>query len=581
MYSSAKDMQSEYRKFVILLVIAAAARAVTLQWLHPVTWDEIEYYRATKWVAQGLVPFRDFWEHHTPLQWFVFAPFAALIDAPGVSAVVAMRWAQVPVWIATFAALFVWMRDFSVASRLGAILLALCSSMFMLAAVEYRIDTLGCALFIVALPLLQRERWFLAGVCLCLAAFANIRLGPLIAVTFLMTLWRGAPAPSPAVSKSAAGGGGAPLALIAGAAAALVGCLTYFFATNSAAIAFRSVWTDNYVGDKLAQGPRWIFLHRLAVPFGVRPLEANGSLFSPGSIDVATIAIFLLGLPPLIRNLRRADAVAILQVFNIAFVAIMKFVQHYHFEILILLMLPFVVRQIEELDRRAVMAILVLASAVNVYASVFRGKEDDMRYEDFIMREADTRTTDVVFDGVGRALRRTPAYHYWFLPALQNVLEAAGRIEPYRPNVPPEVVIADYRVYTYLRAHPHLARVFTSHYMPLWRNLWIPALSSRGTGDWIAPVSGRFRVISSAALANHPWFRQPLEVGVFDSNVAPLTLDAGPIMEIRRGQHVHIDAPPNFGVMIVPVNEPVWFRQPPHGVTLDAVAPAVTHVPHF
>jgi len=70
-----------------------------------------------------------------------------------------------------------------VAARLAAILLAICSSMFMLAAVEYRIDTLGCALYVIALLLLQRERWLFAGAALCLAGFANIRLGPLIVAT--------------------------------------------------------------------------------------------------------------------------------------------------------------------------------------------------------------------------------------------------------------------------------------------------------------------------------------------------------------------------------------------------------------
>src|SRR5579859_2026 len=190
MYSSAKDMQSDYRKIAVLIVIAAAARAVSLAWLHPVTWDEIEFYRATQWVADGLVPFRDFWEHHTPLQWFVFAPVATFVNSPGVAAIIAMRWAQVPLWIGTFAALFFLMRDRSVSARLGAILLAICSSMFMLAAVEYRIDSLGCALYIVALLLLQQKRPFWAGVCLCLAGFANIRLGPLIAVTVVVFMWK-------------------------------------------------------------------------------------------------------------------------------------------------------------------------------------------------------------------------------------------------------------------------------------------------------------------------------------------------------------------------------------------------------
>jgi hypothetical protein len=567
-------MESGYRKFAALIVIAAAARIVTLQWLHPVTWDEIEFFRATKWVAGGLVPFRDFWEHHTPLQWFAFAPVAALVDSPGVAAVVALRWAQVPVWIATFAALFAWMRDIAIGARLAAITLAICSSMFMLAAVEYRIDTLGCAFFVLALLLLQRERWLLAGVALALAGFSNIRLGPLIAATVILLGVRRL-----ASATRVAGGGLAVLAVSA----------AHFAATNSAAIAFRSVWTDNYIGDKLAHGPKWMFLHRIAVPFGLRPLESAGSLFNPGSVDLATIAIAILGVIGIARSIVRRDqyfSLAILQIANVTFIAIMKFIHHYHFEIVILLMLPFVALELERLRVRSVLAIVIAASMVNIYASVFRGKEDDMRYEDFIMREADARSSGAVFDGVGRALRRPPAYRYWFLPALQNILESAGRIEPYRPARLPDLVIADFRVFGYLGAHPDLARLLTSHYLPLWRNLWIPAFTSRGSGEWTAPVAGRYDVYMSESLARHVWFRRPLEVGVFDTNVQPLDfrkdgLKPVSTLVLTPGQRFRVDAPPGFGVFVVPSSESVFFRQPPHGVTLDGVAAAVTHVPTF
>ena len=52
-----------------LIAVAGALRLLPLARLHPIVWDEIEYFRATDWVAHGLVPYRDFWEHHTPLQW--------------------------------------------------------------------------------------------------------------------------------------------------------------------------------------------------------------------------------------------------------------------------------------------------------------------------------------------------------------------------------------------------------------------------------------------------------------------------------------------------------------------------------
>lgn len=578
----------------MLLVIAVAARALTLQWLHPVTWDEIEFYRATKWVSQGLVPFRDFWEHHTPLQWFVFAPVAALIDSPGTAAIVALRWAQVPLWIVAFAAMFVWMRDAGIsrAGRMSAILLAVCSSLFMLAAVEYRVDTLGCALFAVALLLLQRDRYAVAGALLCLAGFANIRFGPLLVVTAVVHVVvpdSGTPLSSRTrrVARLAAGGG-----------IALVLCLSYFIATQSAEVAFRSAWTDNYAGGTVAEGLRWSFARRLAGAFGFPNLR-----FSLASLDVATVSLIALGIPPFIAAFRRRDPMfrlAIIQLASVLFVATMAFIQNYHFEILILLMLPFVATQLDRIDRRTTAAILIVASAVNVFACLLRGKEDDMRYEDFVMQQVDARASGAVFDGVGRALRRPSAYRYWFLPNLQIVLETTGRIAPYTgadmQRDPPAAIIADIRVYTYLRSHPHLAAVATSHYLPLWRNLWIPAMSSRGSGEWTAPATGRYRVVASRDLANHPWFERPLEVGALQTNVAPLDLrtianepavvsvDGVPVPETftaKRLQRIAVRADPEAGVMIVPASEAVFFRQPPRGISLDGIAPAVTHVPHF
>src|SRR2546423_112500 len=170
-----------------LIGLAAAARAISLAWLHPLNWDEIEYRRATAWAWNGLVPYRDFFEHHTPLQWFVFAPLTAIARGPGVSAIVALRFAQTIVWAIVFVLLSLWMRDAGISrfARLAAILIALCSSMFMLAAVEYRVDALGCALLVAAILLLQRGLLGWSGAALVLAGMANLRLGPVLVVALI------------------------------------------------------------------------------------------------------------------------------------------------------------------------------------------------------------------------------------------------------------------------------------------------------------------------------------------------------------------------------------------------------------
>ncbi|MDE2027579.1 MAG: hypothetical protein KGK03_06840 [Candidatus Omnitrophica bacterium] len=45
----------------------------------PIDEDEIEHLHCSWLVAQGLIPFRDFWQHHSPLLWVVLAPIMGLL----------------------------------------------------------------------------------------------------------------------------------------------------------------------------------------------------------------------------------------------------------------------------------------------------------------------------------------------------------------------------------------------------------------------------------------------------------------------------------------------------------------------
>src|SRR5207302_9434069 len=136
-----------------------------------------------------------------------------------------------------------------------------------------------------------------------------------------------------------------------------------------------------------------------------------------------------------------------------------------------------------------------------------------------------TKPGDKVFDGVGWALRRRPAYRYWFLPKLVQTFEAKGLFEPYDMQVdPPAAIITDHNAYVWLTLHPSLASFATAHYLPYWRNLWVPAMSARlkagEFADWIVPATGRYRIYASNALATHPWFTNPLAYGTFESRSA-------------------------------------------------------------
>jgi hypothetical protein len=600
-----------------LIGVAVLARLVSLQGLHPLNWDELEFFRATEWVRHGLVPYRDFWEHHTPLQWFLFAPAAALTHSPGVGAIVAMRWAQVPLWIASFWLLNVRMRDDGVGAwaRWTAMVLPLTSSLFMIPAVEYRVDTLSTALLILGLVLvrrMERSRWYAvaAGAAFCLCGFANLRLGPVLVLAMLL-------AQVMRPEEGRWGGVARSRLIFAGAAATLALCSLYFVATGSLRIAIQRLWTDNYVAEGYAQmGLRHPFLHRALASFGVR---LAGTPFVASSIDPAGIVLCLaivLVLRELIRRRAHPDHVfylAFVTLANILFIARMKYVLNYHFETAALLMVPFVALAIERLRlRRSVVALLIVTTIVNAAVSIFRGKERDTAYQNVVMSETERLTPpgSTVFDGTGWAIHREPSYRYWLMRAIVHILVDKGYYPLYRPQEmaakPPAAIEADYASRAFFIVYFDLGLYTVSHYLPYWRDLWLPGMSARLTPQrpaavWIVPADGVYRVYASPRLADHVWFRQPLywhtllwrdarnvttvrADEAWSMTGAPLAFSVasqGDRLVLRKGQQlaVALRAPASVGVFITPYEANELFQQPPVGVTLEASADPQWHVP--
>jgi hypothetical protein len=604
-----------------LIAVSVVARLVSLAGLHPLNWDEIEFFRATRWIAQGLVPYRDFWEHHTPLQWFVFAPVAALIDVPGAKAILLMRWAQVPLWIAIFWLIDLWMRDAGIDRwrRWTAIVLPLTSSLFMLPAVEYRVDVLAGGLMILGLVCVQRmDRGvgyaLLAGVAFCLSGFANLRLGPVLVLAMLLARIIDFP-------ERRWGGNARANWIFAGAAGTFVLCAIYFLATGSLAIAVRRVWTDNFFADRFANeiAPH-MFMHRVVAPFGVR-LITPGSWFAASAIDPAGI-ILVIGfvvtiVAALLRRWRTPDHLfylAVVGLVNILFIAAMKFVYVYHLEIAAVLVVPLLAFEAGRWrSRGTVAAILVICAAFDASVALFRGKEGDTAYQDRIMRDVDRRTAPnaLVWDSTGFPLRRRPAYRYWFLREIVHVMVDHGRFEPYRPEDvlrdPPAAVIGDYDVRLYMGRHFALGRTVAAHYLPTFISLWLPAPNARLTpaapsARWIVPQDGLYTVYASPRLAMHAWFRQPLNYNVpywrdrndvalrsTDIAAAPIdiSVDGNPVpagsaaipLHRRDVLAVTSRAPVPVGVMFVPGPAEERFVFPPLGVTLEASAEPRWHVP--
>jgi hypothetical protein len=593
---------------IALAITAALFRLVPLQFLHPLNWDEIEFFQAARWIGEGRVPFRDFWEHHTPLAWFVFAPFTWLTDSPGAGAILLLRWAQIPVWMATFWLANVFMRNAGLSrfARWSAMALGLCSSLLMTSAVEFRLDPLSCALYMAGLVLWQLgtpRAMFGAGAMFCLTGLTNMRLGPLLVVTVLLLF---------VIRERKWGLNARALWIAAGGVAVLAMALSYFAAMDSLDVLQQQLLSDNVIGDKYGPTIEWGFAHRLLVPLGVRLIGADR--FDLAAVDLGGIAVLLIGLIGIVIALhwwRAPDGlfvVAVLQIVSISVIARMNFIYNYHFQIVVVLMIPLIAAAFERVTQRGlVLAALAIAWCVNAFASVFRGKELDLAYQDFLMREVHARTSvgDRVWSGIPWALRREPAYRFWFLPDMTRQLVTRGHAPPYRLSDvianPPATVVADrYALIWMTQVQPELGPYFVRHYMPVWRHLWVPAMNVRlepgAAAEWSVPRDGSYRVYASPELANHPWFRNPFGAQVTTAQ-EPLVLtnaglhpdlqwsilfDAHPVA-LRKGQRLGVrnGGSEPLGVILLPTSDTMLFRQPPPGATLEAATSRVTHVPSF
>jgi hypothetical protein len=65
-------------KFLFVILVALALLIISLAVNRAFSEDEIEHIHASWYVQNGQVPYRDFFEHHHPLLWFLLAPLIAL-----------------------------------------------------------------------------------------------------------------------------------------------------------------------------------------------------------------------------------------------------------------------------------------------------------------------------------------------------------------------------------------------------------------------------------------------------------------------------------------------------------------------
>ncbi len=499
---------------IVLFALAVAWTAALLHRGFPIAWDEVEFFRATKWIGEGRLPFRDFWEHHLPLQWYLFAPIARLFSSgPGVDSIVVLRWAQIPLWIAAFALLNALARrvGLDATTRWMAMLMLVVSTTFVNKAVEYRVDVVGNLAYIAAVALIARaastRHWIAFGAVMSAAVLSNMRLAPLVVITAgIVAFWRAEERRWRFDARA--------LWMIAGVAAVAALFLAHLAATGS-----MEEFVDGAIRYNVAPAREKIDADTFFIT-GLSPFRR---------FDLAGIAYWVGGAAGTVlalRDIRRPGTLqilAILVIASLATIAIPELQYEYHFQTPMLLLLPLVAWTIAM--REPVLRVSAIVAAGALLVGVVRtapGFGEQMWYQNRIMRDVDrvTAPNETVFDGVGWAVRRESPYRYWFLPTGVRMLAAEGSLPPYDFEQivadPPAAIIFGVRVFRWVQAFPRVGAYATRHYVPLHRDLWIPGMSAiveprRRRFAWRVPRSGRYVVWTSELLAKHPWLTRPLE----------------------------------------------------------------------
>lgn len=489
--------------------------------------DEVESFRATRWVAEGLVPFRDFWEHHLPLHWFLLSPFAPLTGSASVESFLLLRLAQLPLLAAT---LFAAARALARAgvSR-AASLFGL--SLFFLAihrsVVEIRIDvTMNLFLLVGLLALTwdapeKRGRpalLLLGGVSLGLACLASQRAIP-VALAGTVT-----GAVAVAVQRLPAGlrrSGQALLLAVAGLAAVATATLTAAYLTGALPALWEQCFRLNYLYERL--GP--------TTAAGPSTLDwASRFLARPGAVALVVLAAAgtVLGLRD--RSLRPLTAsVALFAVTSAGLLYGIRSPFPYQFQTLfwfLALLSAVGLDALMRASRRVAVAAACIATTFALAGMVLALRavrwdvmSDTIAHQDHVLRTIERASPpgSVVLEGCGFAVNRVPALETWFLPSLARELMSAGALHAATPAdlVARRValVVADSRLLATIKDDPSLGPFVARNFFPLERFVWLPApnalLGPGGRAEWTVLSDGPHRFVEAPFLVSHPWFTNP------------------------------------------------------------------------
>lgn len=590
------------------LLALAASTIPVLAFLRfsPFNHDEIEYARATRWVLEGRLPFRDFFEHHTPLLWYLMAPVAAISRGADLGTFLAFRAATVVLWVGTVATLYALLRRRGAPlwATLLAFALVLGSVTVTRNIVELRPDAVMGLTYVVALFLLEtsfdgppREtsRLFLAGAALALGCLAAQRMAPVaVLTTLLYTLIR---------NDERWGLRFRALWIAAGGAS--VAALTVGFFSLQGAL-------KPLVEQTVVLNLRFELLARDSRFLGSLGFWLLGLVFRLG--DSPLLLLWIVGLASIVSALLLVrkpvfeTRLLVLVLVQLVTVARTPAIYVYHLFMLwwlLAVLIAVCTKALGASPTRLVRRIGPVAVSIAVLCaslSVSWGLLAKMQaYQIHVLERvhAVTRPEERVFDALGFALGREPAQRIWFLPSLVVLLAQHGELPPL--DVPhlvesrPAAIVWSRRLLGYLQdCTPSAVRSFLAHnYLPLEPAIWIPAMSARlrpgETAQLTVIRGGRYRAVKAPKLRDSPFFvvpfafafgHGPAERSRVDTRQlpplssgdpvsvstagSPLVLAPDGMLVLRAGQTLSAtnSGPETEVLLIVPIEHPVFFDQP-------------------
>ena len=168
-----------FRRVVIAVCLLSLALHFAGLRREPVQLDEFEHLHAAWMVSQGHLPYTEFFEHHTPLFYFLGAPFVAGANS-NFETILNMRWLALAFSIATVAAGWWGLRGQGrIYGLLAICLLAANSSLLSLGHTIF-LDTFSAPFLVGSAMLMargeRRPRWmFGSGLCFGLAVLFNMK----------------------------------------------------------------------------------------------------------------------------------------------------------------------------------------------------------------------------------------------------------------------------------------------------------------------------------------------------------------------------------------------------------------------